>query len=84
MTTINLTDELLLHLQTLLFEDLHERAEVLAGFAHSSHEGPSATAGEDAYGAWALCGMQETAALLDVIGWSTRAEAERLRLRKAS
>jgi len=78
MTTLELTDELTMHLRTLLFEDLHERAEYLAKAAHNAHEGPSAMAGEDARSCWASVGMQETAALLDLIGWSTRDEADRL------
>jgi len=62
-----------------LFEDMHEHAGYLAKAAHSAHEGPSASAGEDAHGCWASTGMQETAALLNLIGWSTRDEADRLR-----
>jgi len=79
MTTVTLTEGLTTHLRILLFEDLHERAEYLAKAAHAAHEGPSPTDGENAEANWARCGMQETAALLDLIGWSTRDEAERLR-----
>ena len=79
MTTIDLTDEQVMHLRTLLFEDMHERAEQLATAAHYAHEGPSAVAGDDARAAWASCGMQESAGLLDLIGWNTTGEAERLR-----
>lgn len=82
MTTVKLTDELTRHLRTLLFEDLHEHAEYLAQAAHSAHEGPSATAGEDARSCWASVGLQETAALLDLVGWSTRDEADRLSARR--
>ena len=78
MSTLTLTDELTTHLRTLLFEDMHERAQYLAKAAHSAHEGPSASAGEDARGCWASTGMQESAALLDLIGWETRDEAARL------
>jgi hypothetical protein len=78
MSTVNLTEELTTHLRTLLFEDMHKRAGYLANAAHSAHEGPSAHAGEDAHGCWASTGMQESAALLDLIGWSTRDEADRL------
>lgn len=81
MTTINLTDEQIMHLRTLLFEDMHERAEYLAKAAHGAHEGPSASSGDDARSAWASCGMRESAELLDVIGWDTVPEAERLRKR---
>ncbi len=84
ITTIDLTDELVMHLRQLLFEDMHERAEQLATAAHSAHEGPSAVDGDDARGAWASCGMQESAAILDLVGWSTRDEAERLRTGKES
>ena len=78
MSTLTLTDELTTHLRMLLFEDMHKRAQYLAKAAQNAHEGPSALAGEDAQGAWASCGMQESAALLDLIGWSTRDEADRL------
>ena len=78
MTTIDLTDEQVMHLRTLLFEDMHDRAEQLAKAAHYAHEGPSAVAGDDARAAWASCGMQESAALLDLIGWDTTGEAARL------
>ena len=85
MSTLKLTEELTTHLRTLLFEDLHERAEYLAKAAHSAHEGPRASSGEDARSCWASVGMQETAALLDLVGWSTRDEADRLSaLRDAS
>lgn len=84
MTTLDFTDDLVMHLRTLLFEDMHERAEQLAKAAHSAHEGPSAVDGDDAHGAWASCGMQESAAILDLIGWSTRTEAERLRKPRAA
>lgn len=83
-TTIELTPELIRHLRELLFEDMHERAELLAKAAHGAHEGPSALAGDDAYSAWASCGMHESAAILDLIGWSTRDEAERLRALRAA
>ena len=76
MTTLELTDELTMHLRTLLFEDLAERAEYLAQAARTAHEMPHATSGDDTRGAWALVGMHETAALLDLIGWSTRDEAD--------
>lgn len=82
MTTVDLTDEQVMHLRTLLFEDMHDRAEQLAAAAHNAHEGPTPAAGEDARGAWASCGMQESAQLLDLIGWSTRDHAEQLRARK--
>ncbi|MEJ7788186.1 MAG: hypothetical protein WKF96_25580 [Solirubrobacteraceae bacterium] len=78
MTTVKLTEALTTHLRTLLFEDMHERAEYLAKAAHNAHEGPSASAGEDARCCWASTGMQESAALLDLIGWETRDEAARL------
>ena len=78
MTTVELTDDQIVHLRTLLFEDLHEHAERLAGAAHAAHEGPKATSGEDAQGTWRCCGIRETAELLDLIGWSTREEAARL------
>lgn len=78
-TTIELTDELVLHLRTLLFEDLHERGDYLAKAAHTAHEGPMATDGDTAESCWRACGLQETAALLYLIGWDTAPEAERLR-----
>jgi len=78
MTTVKLTEALTTHLRTLLFEDIHAQAAHLAKAAHSAHEGPSAVAGEDAHCCWASTGMQESAALLDLIGWQTRDEAARL------
>ncbi len=83
-TTITLDDALTMHLRELLFEDLHERAELLAEAAHSAHEGPSEVSGDDARTAWARCGLLESAALLDQIGWSTHAEAEQIRGRRAA
>ena len=82
MATLTLTDELTMHLRTLLFEDLHERAEYLAKAAHGAHEGPDAHAGEEARSCWASVGLQETAARLDLVGWSTRDEADRLSARR--
>jgi len=82
MSTITLTDALTMHLRELLFEDLHERAELLAKAAHEAHEGPSDVSGDDARTAWASCGLLESAALLDQIGWSTREEADQLRARR--
>jgi len=80
MATLKLTDELTMHLRTLLFEDLHEHAEYLAKAAHGAHEGPDAHAGEEARTCWASVGLQETAA--DLVGWSTRDEADRLSARR--
>jgi len=83
MTTVKLTEALTTHLRTLLLEDVHDQAARLAAAAHSAHEGgaadPHGLAGDDAESAWWGCGMQESAALLDLIGWSKRGEAERPR-----
>ena len=74
-TAITLTPDLLAHLRVLLLEDMHDQAAHLAKAAHSAHEGGAADehghAGDDAESTWRACGMQETAALLDLIGWST-------------
>jgi len=82
MTTVKLTKALTTHLRTLLFEDLHEQAAHLAKAAHSAHEGGLAdthgVAGDDAESNWRACGIQETATLLYLIGWSTRDEADGL------
>jgi len=72
---ITLTPDLLAHLRVLLLEDMHDQAARLAKAAHSAHEGGAADthglAGDDAEATWRACGMQESAALLDLIGWST-------------
>jgi len=68
-TMIVLTEDQVRHLRTLLLEDMHERAELLAKEAHSAHEAVEPN-GEDARSAWRSCGMHESAALLDDIGWS--------------
>lgn len=77
-TTLVLTEQQVEHLRTLLLEDLHERAELLAKAAHGAHEAAPepgregrAALAEDARCAWHLTGMQESAALLDLIGWAT-------------
>jgi hypothetical protein len=76
MTTVKLTEALTTHLRTLLLEDMHDQAARLAKAAHSAHEGGAADthglAGDDAESTWRVCGMQDSAALLDLIGWCRR------------
>ena len=83
VTAITLTPDLLAHLRVLLFEDLHDQAAHLAKAARSAHEGGLADthglAGDDAESTWRACGIQETAALLYLIGWSTLGDRERFR-----
>jgi hypothetical protein len=83
MTTIDLNDDLVMHLRTLLLEDMHERAAILAKAAHGAHESPKHVGGDDARCAWASCGMQESAAILDIIGWDPT-ETDRLRTPRAA
>jgi len=81
MSTITLTDDLRSHLRVLLFEELQRCAETLGEKCHEAHEGGAADvhglAGDDAESNWKVCGMRETAAMLDLIGWSTSDRAAR-------
>ena len=82
MTTITFTPDLLAHLRVVLFEALYRQAESLAEDADAAREAAAADeggiAGDDAECTWRVGGMREAAALLDLIGWSKRDEADGL------
>lgn len=72
MTTVRLTQQQCVYVRQLLFEELHEAAEILAGQAAGATQGNIEREnpdGEDALATWQNR-LRVTAELLDTVGWS--------------
>jgi predicted secreted protein len=69
---ITLNETQAIYVRELLYEELHEAAEMLATQAADAAQGNAAAvnvAGDDAHGTWRQR-LQVTAELLDTVGWS--------------
>lgn len=68
--TLEMSAAQVAYLRYLLFRDLQEEAEILAGHAHRAHETGGAGVGEDVRSDFRGI-MGVTTGILDLIGWDT-------------
>ena len=77
MTTATLNEVQCAYVRQLLFEELHEAAEILAAAANGAAEGNASCENQDGDEALSTFRnrVQVTAELLDTVGWSVATDA---------